>query len=144
MHLARLSNLDPLWGFTARIRLMALRREITRDSADLETFMCTPGPLNHTKGHRCFNPGDVECGVRYWSHTEPIWLRMSWEFNPGVEATFSPNVVADPRYQALLESLGIGRSWRAYMRELARELAPVTGIAATSVPPPEDVSPAGT
>lgn len=140
MYLARLSSLDPLWGFTVRTMLMAIRGELTQESAELKAFLNTPGPLNHPKGNVCFILGDVECGVRYWQRMEPIWLRMSWVHHPGVEATFAPNVVTDPRYQAMLELLGIGRSWRAYMRELAEELAPVTGIAVTSAHPPEDLA----
>jgi len=48
--------------------------------------------------------------------------------------------VNDERYQTQLRNLGVGRPWRAYMRERVAELAPITGIPLTSPIAEEDVS----
>lgn len=61
-------------------------------------------------------------------------------FLPSIETYYSPGVVNDERYQTQLRNLGVGRPWRAYMRERVAELAPITGIPLTSPIAEEDVS----
>lgn len=76
--------------------------------------------------------GDVDGGVRYWRQLEPAILRLQWQFISSEERYWAKGVVEDPRYQVLLEDLGIGKKWRRYMRTKASELTPVTGIAITT------------
>jgi len=61
-----------------------------------------------------------------------------WQFTPAMEAYYPREVVQDPRYQAALERIGVGRTWRAHIRNKARELTAVTGIRVTTPVPPED------
>ena len=63
-----------------------------------------------------------------------------WQYIPAMEAYYPREVVRDPRYQAVLERIGVGRTWRAHIRNKATELTPVTSICVTTPPPPEDIS----
>jgi hypothetical protein len=45
---------------------------------------------------------------------------------------WAPGVVDDERYQKLLNELGFGRRWRAYMRAKVAELTSITGVAVTT------------
>ncbi len=44
------------------------------------------------------------------------------------ERCYSATVVSDPRYQDVLDELGIGRQKTAYLREKVAELVPIIGI----------------
>ena len=85
---------------------------------------------NAARGEACFIMGDVPCGVHFWRAIEPGYLRQKWQYNQQDEAIWAKGVVDDPRYQALLDDLGIGSKWRSYMRATAAELTPVLGLAA--------------
>jgi hypothetical protein len=76
--------------------------------------------------------GDVDAGLRYWRDIEPEHLPPLWQDIPGFEQYWPRHVMEDPRYQALLDELGIGRRWQSWMRERAIELTPVTGIEVTT------------
>jgi DNA-binding CsgD family transcriptional regulator len=67
---------------------------------------------------------------------------MLWRFQPQYEWHFAKGVVSDPRYQALLDELGIGQRWKTHLWERARELTAVTGIPVTS-PRPVRPTPSG-
>jgi hypothetical protein len=88
----------------------------------------------------CLILGDIDCGVLNARHVETNILWQWWKFMPCNESHWAPGVVEDPGYQAVLEEIGIGRSWRAFMRQQAQELSAVTGIDVTTPPPPEDRS----
>jgi hypothetical protein len=139
MYLERLQNHDPVWAFNARMLLMAVRGDTPLGSAGLKANLEHPLASNISRGETCFILGDVECGVRYWRRIESTWLPALWWANPSMEVRWASNIVRDPRYQALLEELGIGKTWRTYMRTHAEALASVTGIEVTTAPPPEDV-----
>ena len=44
------------------------------------------------------------------------------------EHHFATEVVNHADYQNMLDEIGIGRRWIAFLRECVKELAPVTGI----------------
>jgi hypothetical protein len=83
----------------------------------------------------CFVLGDVEAGVRYWREIEPGFLPMLWWSNVLNEGFWARGVVDDERYQSLLDELGFGRRWRAYMRSKVAQLTPITGIEVTTPEP---------
>jgi hypothetical protein len=137
-YLVRAKSTDPVWGSFSETVLQVMRGDIRKESIELEHVLANPDASNAMRGIICFMLGDVERGVRFWHEIEPTFLRLLWQFNSSEEGYFAAGVVEDPRYQALLDELGIGRKWRAYMRASAAELTPVTGIAVTSQLPPED------
>jgi len=138
IYLEQLRGSDPAWAYAGELTLLAQRGAIQPGSPALIEAFANPQATNASRGIACFILGDVECGVRYWREIEPTFLPLEWQFISGEEKFWAPGVVEDPRYQALLDELGIGRRWRAYMRSKADELAPITGIALTSAPPLED------
>jgi DNA-binding winged helix-turn-helix (wHTH) protein/tetratricopeptide (TPR) repeat protein len=140
-YIDHLNSSAPPWGSAARDVLLALRGDTPANSAALRATVEDPQKSNALKTQICFMVGDVECGVRSLRRIEPTFLRLYWTYAPCDESHYSRSVIDDPRYQAVLEELGIGRTWRAYMRQQAQELASVTGIQVTTPPPPEDMPP---
>ena len=127
---------DAAWAFYARLTLKAMRGDIRAGGNELAHAFADPHATNTTRGIISFILGDVEAGVRYWREIEPGFLPLLWQFNSGNEWFWAPGVVEDPRYQTLLDELGFGRRWRAYMREKVAELTPITDIEVTTPPPP--------
>jgi hypothetical protein len=41
---------------------------------------------------------------------------------------FADGVVDDPEYNALLEEIGFGATWRSYLEARVSEMAPIAGI----------------
>jgi DNA-binding winged helix-turn-helix (wHTH) protein/Tfp pilus assembly protein PilF len=139
-YLTRLQRTNEMWGYGASVWLSTLRGDIRVGSPELEKTFAQPLMTNATRGAVCFMLGNVECGVRYWRIMESGYLPIYWEFGPDNEIYWAPGVLKDPRYRKLVNELGWGSEWRAYMRMKATELTPLTGIEVTSPPPPEDLS----
>ncbi len=135
----RLDSTAPAWGSAARSVLLALRGDTPANSVALRATLADSQKSNAMKTQICFMVADVECGVRSLQRIEPTFLQLFWVFVPCDESHYPRSVIDDPRYQAALEEVGIGRTWRAYMRQQAQELASVTGIPVTTPPPPEDM-----
>jgi len=131
----RLESIDAGWAFLARQHMLALRGDLRPGSNLLGEFFSHRRANNANRGITSFMMGDIEAGLRYWRDVEPRFLPTLWHYTPGIERYWPAQVTGDPRYQALLEELGIGRSWQARMRERAIELTPVTGIEVTTPVP---------
>lgn len=71
-----------------------------------------PLTTNALRGEIHFRHGDVESGVGAWGRVEATFRRLFWVNGHCTEVHSPRTVVGDPRYQALLEELGIGRTWR--------------------------------
>lgn len=136
-YLIRLEATDAGWAYYARLTLGAMRGDLSPRSNELAHSFADPRANNSMRGAVSFMLGDIEAGVDYWRKMKPApgW----WQFITGMEWYWAPGVVDDPRYQALLDELGFGRRWRAYMRSKAAELTSITGIEVTTPPPPADV-----
>ena len=139
-YVTRLEAADPAWAFAAKADMLALRGSIPLGSSALEEMLSHPLATNAFRAELCLILGDIDCGVRNARHVETNILWQWWKFMPCNESHWAPGVIEDPRYQAVLEEIGIGHSWRAFMRQQAHELSSVTGIDVTTPPPPEDRS----
>ncbi len=139
-YVERLDGNDPAWGWAAGAILQAMRGDAPLGSQKHQTILTEPEVSNALRGEICFLLGDIDEGVRAWRRVEATFLRLWWSHGPCNEAYYARAVVRDPRYQALLEQLGIGKTWRAYTRRQAQALAQVTGIEVTTPPPPEDTA----
>jgi DNA-binding winged helix-turn-helix (wHTH) protein/tetratricopeptide (TPR) repeat protein len=139
VYLTRLRSSDSAWAWAAETMMRAERGEFAKGSSALQGVLDDPRTNNATRGWLCFAVGDVECGVRYWRDMEAAFLPLQWLATPEEEQYWAPGVVEDARYQSLLDELGVGKKWRAYMRAHAAEIAPVTGVPVTTPPPPEDI-----
>lgn len=127
-YLVRLETADPEWGYNARLLFRAFHGELPIGSARLQEALSNPLASNATRGEVCFVLGDVECGVRYWRDLEAAYLPLIWTFLSSMEVFYADGVVEDPRYQALLDELGVGQDWRACVRRTVVGLEPLTGI----------------
>jgi len=134
-YLDRLETISSGWAFLARQNLLALRGDLRQGSNLIGLFFADRRANNANRGITSFMIGDVDAGLRYWRQIEPQYLPDLWQFMPAHEQRWPPHVMADPRYQALLDELGFGRQWQAWMRERAIELTPVTGIEVTTPAP---------
>jgi len=137
-YLARLKNSDEAWGAYGETLMVAIRGEAKLGSARMEDLLKNSLISNAGRGDVCFILGEVECGVRLWHELEPAFLPLFWQFMPTMEMYYPKEVVVDARYQAILEELGIGETWRNYMRERASEMYEVTGINVPSGISPEN------
>ena len=79
-------------------------------------------------GVKSFILGDVESGIDYWRSMNPVDARRLSFLAHKVEMYFPDQVLEDPRYQALLEEMGMGINWQRHLMESVQSMAPVTGI----------------
>ncbi len=84
---------------------------------------------NLSHGVKSFMEGDIESGINYWQQLTAADIRRLTILAHKVEMYFPDSVVADERYQALLEELNMGLSWQRQLMESIAEMQPVTGIA---------------
>ena len=108
--IARLADFDPTgqWQASARVRAAAIMERRAPGSAELASALGDPNLSSLDKGFAFFVLGDVERGVRAWRKIDPSHLQFMWQFLAGSETWFAPNVVTDPRYQNVLDELGLG------------------------------------
>ncbi len=137
-YLSRLEATDAVWAYFARLTMGAMRGDFSPRSNELAHLFADPHADNAMRGAVSFILGDVAAGVGYWREIEPASLPRWWDYITGIEWYWAPGVVDNPHYQALLDELGFGRRWRAYMRSKAAELTSITGIEVTTPPPPEE------
>jgi hypothetical protein len=128
----QLLSIDGAWGYYADVVLRALRGDLQIGSEALSEAL--PRVSNAAKGEVLLMLGDVDGGVRALRRVEAVFLPSLWVHTSSTEAYYPRSVIDDPRYQALLEELGIGRTWRSHVRDGAQALSQVTGIAVTTPP----------
>jgi tetratricopeptide (TPR) repeat protein len=121
-YLTQLKSSDAVWGYSAQLALQAFRGDLPQGSEALQSAFDHPMANNVTRGSISFILGDIPAGVSYWQRIEPGFLRLFWQHNTGQEWMWAEGVTEDPRYQALLNELGIGTRWRTYMRTEAESL----------------------
>ena len=107
--------------------MAALRGDLRPHSVELETALEESGG-NLPRGDVCFILGDVPRGVSFWGDLDAGEMLMASYYLPIEEPLFAEGVVDDPRYAALLDSIGLGRDWSEMLKARVMELEPVTGI----------------
>jgi TolB-like protein len=132
-YLARLEENDHVgvWAFALRLRLAALRGDLPARSQELVTALDDPRVNDYLRGVTHFILGDVESGVAAWRRVHASNSRSAARamiYAVHAESCYTAKVVNDARYQDVLDELGVGRQWTAYLREKVAELAPITGI----------------
>lgn len=83
---------------------------------------------NLSHGVKSFIEGDIDSGIAYWQQLTAADIRRLAILAHKMEMYFPDEVVADMRYQALLEELNMGLSWQRQLMESIAEMQPVTGI----------------
>ena len=84
--------------------------------------------FNFSLGAKAFILGDVVTGVEKWSNLNAADTRRLFSWLSFVRIFFPDNVLADERYGAILEDLGMGIGWQRKLMEGVVEMSPVTGI----------------
>ncbi len=79
-------------------------------------------------GVKRFIRGDIEGGTEYWKTLSPVDTRRLSMMAHKVEMYFPARIIEDPRYQELLDELGLGLRWQRRLMEGLREMTPVTGV----------------
>ena len=95
------------------------------------------------RGMLCVLVGDFECARRLWLSMDPNDRRVFYQNRLYAEFHFGSQVVANPDYQRLLDELGMGPKWRAYLQDKVAELEPITGIGMRGVNDPQRAIAAG-
>jgi hypothetical protein len=72
--------------------------------------------------------GDVETGISLWRNLTAIQKRRLFNVTHAAEKYFPDSVLEDPRYQALLEEVGLGKSWQRQLMEGIMATESVTGV----------------
>jgi len=134
-YLAMLRSADAAGGWTtyATVAVAIFEGSITYGSDEFNAALQDESAGDFSRGAWCFMLGEVEEGIRYWSRLSGRSYQGAVYFAHSIETLMPLGVREDPRYQNLLDALGIGRQWTAYMLDRARELEPITGIPA--IPP---------
>lgn len=128
LYLKRQRNVDTegILVHHSEVILAYLSGEVYRQSPD--TFMGKGQDFHFNNGVLSFMLGDIEAGMEYWRSLEPVQMRRVFNVVHSSERFFSAEVLEDPRYQALLEEIGAGKTWQRQLMEGVVEMEPVTGV----------------
>jgi DNA-binding winged helix-turn-helix (wHTH) protein/TolB-like protein len=119
---------DGMWAYAAKVELAVMRGDYAADAELLRAALADARSTDLLRGTVLFMRGDVDGGAAAWRAMPPNLRLQASGDAPWLETLYPASVPTDPRYQALLDELGVGAKWSAYMRERVHELAPVTGI----------------
>jgi TolB-like protein/DNA-binding winged helix-turn-helix (wHTH) protein len=134
--LARLEAADKegLWAHTARHVLLMREGSMPKDGDRYREFMSHPLSVRVTRGHFALMYGDLAEGMSLWSDLSGIEFRTLVNNLRFMELEYPPEVLAHPAYQTGLDRLGLGLQWQRYLALRVAALAPITGVALTTVP----------
>jgi len=129
-YIERLNKIDSSggWAASARIRCDALLGRLPLDSQALAEALASRQVNSMDRGFAYFVLGEIDEGARAWRALEPRFLQYLWSYLANMQTYFDPRVVRDPRFQTMLDELGVGPRWRAYLGHKISELAEATGI----------------
>jgi len=136
-HLSRVQALDGpgKLAFSCGAYLALLSGEAPVGSPAFERLLDDPRNSRFGRGQLCFMVGDVVRGCSYWQKLRGAGLSAATYYRVMFEHYFADGVVDHPDYQNMLDEIGAGRRWTAFLRECVKELAPVTGIELSTVEP---------
>lgn len=117
---------DGIWSQSTELALRAVRGDIK--AADLDDVLFDDDNFNFANGIVSFITGDIERGCEYWRTLHKRDMDIAFYWTPHVEVTFPETTLQHPRYQRLLDEIGIGQTWQRALAARVSELAPVTGI----------------
>lgn len=85
--------------------------------------------LQFNNGVRELILGDIGAAARHWRRLSPVDQRKLYTRLHASEYLIPDAVLRDPDYHALLESVGVGKSWQRQLMQSILALQPVTGVA---------------
>lgn len=102
--------------------------EISPDVESTWSRLTEDPDLYYNYGIQSFMLGDIDKGVEYWSKLQPMQLRRLFNVTHSSERFFPSHVLQDPRYHAILEQLGAGKTWQRTLMEGVMTMQEVTGV----------------
>jgi DNA-binding winged helix-turn-helix (wHTH) protein/TolB-like protein len=140
-YLSRLRDSDQygLWAYVGELYLRAMRGDFSQDEESLQTALASSKAIDYSRGLTYFVLGDIDHGVDAWRRSlvtdVDLPQQARYLFTALNEIYFPAWIVADPRYQRILDEFGIGREWTKYMQRNVVQLAPITGVTLTDSGP---------
>ena len=117
---------DGIWYHSAELALQAVRGDIK--THDLDAVLVADDEFNYTNGIVSFIVGDIDRGCRHWRNLNQRDMDIAFYWPPHAEIMFPEGTIEHPRYQMMLDELGIGRTWQNALADRVTELTPITGI----------------
>lgn len=84
--------------------------------------------FNFAMGVKQFILGNIDAGIEHWRNLTPSDNRRLFAWLHTVDVFFPLNVLNDLRYTAILEEIGIGRSWQKRLMEGVIATSSKTGV----------------
>jgi DNA-binding winged helix-turn-helix (wHTH) protein/TolB-like protein len=130
VYLSKLRSLDTEGILYHRARLMADyfsgKFEVDNDAVT-DTLINDPDYF-YNNGLLCFMAGNLDQGIAYWNAIPPVQRRQVFNDLHRSEKFFPLHVVSSPRYQQLLESLGLGARLQRQLMAGVIEMEALTGV----------------
>ena len=105
-----------------------LNGELTADSDRLTEEYARGPDYNFSNGTLAFMLGDKERGKQFWSQLQPLQKRRLRNLVYAMEKFFPEDLLNSDCYQALLEDLGVGKSWQHTLMRGVIEMETTTGV----------------
>lgn len=84
--------------------------------------------FNFSLGAKAFILGDIDKGIEKWSNLNAADTRRLFSWISFVNIFFPNEVLANERYEAMLDELGTGINWQRRLMEGVSEMSLITGI----------------
>ncbi len=129
--LAHMSRYDEmgLWTHSTDYFMRATLGRIQLGTPELAEFMADSRASDLAIGVVLFTLGDIEGGIRHWRRLGGNQSNNILSINrPSLETMFPAAVLADPRYGALLNEIGLGSEWSTFLAQRVGDLAAHTGL----------------
>jgi DNA-binding winged helix-turn-helix (wHTH) protein/tetratricopeptide (TPR) repeat protein len=117
-----------IWSRTTEYFMRAAQGQMPIGSPVLGEFLMDKRWFGLVQGEVMFILGDVETGTKNWRAMTGNELNVLSINLPSMEFMFADNVVDDPRYQEMLDDIGLGTEWRDFLKRRVAALAPATGL----------------
>ena len=134
----RLSDTTGHWAFAGDVTLRAARGDFEQNETALNDVLAHPLMTNMLRGRLQLLLGNVDLAIQAWEEVEPSLRSVLWRYASGGEKFYAPNVVESQKYRLLLEDIGVGASWKMYLRMRVAELSPLTGVQLATAPSTDD------
>lgn len=129
-YLARMLKLDKEGPFTmyAQVIVSALFGNSSSEGDAFEAARTDNPAFNFSWGVKQFIMGNVNGGIEKWNNLNRTETRLLFSWLSSAELFFPIEVLSDARYDKLLDSLGIGRSWQHTLMRGVSAMAIETGV----------------
>ncbi len=129
-YLERLMEIDAEGAFAMlnQVIISGLWGSSFKGGDDFERLNLVNPAYNLSHGVRSFLAGDIRSGISSWRSLSATDRRRLQTLLYKLEVFFPETVLADRRYQALLDELGMGMKWQRHLMESVQDLAVATGV----------------